>query len=65
MTTTTKEYTDKVCRDCGARIEYLADFPGPRCLACHAKKVEHEPLERPDFTKAIALGRRTSLKMAR
>ncbi len=24
----------KVCRDCGKPIEYLTDFPGPRCLPC-------------------------------
>ena len=49
------EYDDppKICKDCGAKIEFLADFPGPRCLNCHAKKVSKEPLERPDFTKGI------------
>lgn len=43
----------KLCKDCTQKIEFLCDFPGPRCLACHAKKTEHEPLERPDFTKAL------------
>lgn len=48
----------KHCKDCGLPIEYLADFPGPRCLKCHAKKVEHEPLERPDFARALGVARR-------
>jgi hypothetical protein len=52
---TTTETSGKVCRDCKAEIEYLADFPGPRCLKCWAKKVENEPLERPNFIKAINL----------
>lgn len=51
---------EKTCKDCGAKIEYLADFPGPRCLKCWAKRMEGQPLERPDFIKAIQtrLGRR-------
>lgn len=48
----------KICKDCGRKIEYLADFPGPRCLVCHAKKVENEPLEKPNFIKAINIKKR-------
>ena len=54
----TKELSGKVCRDCKAEIEYLCDFPGPRCLKCHAKKMEGRPLERPDFRKALRVDRR-------
>ena len=43
----------KTCIGCGVKIEYLADFPGPRCLECHAKKVDGMPLEKPDFIKAV------------
>ena len=50
-----KEYSGKDCRDCKEPIELFCDFPGPRCLSCHARNVEGWPLERPDFGKAIKL----------
>ncbi len=46
----------KTCKDCKREIEYLADFPGPRCLACHAAIWEKVPLSqmpRPNFVAAI------------
>lgn len=58
-----KEHDDsKVCIDCGDVIEYLADFPGPRCLKCHAAKMDKLPLERPDFVGALNLTRRRRAK---
>lgn len=47
------QYSGKVCIGCKQQIEYLADFPGPRCLNCHIKQCEGKPLEKPDFRKAI------------
>jgi DNA-directed RNA polymerase subunit RPC12/RpoP len=26
--------TDYTCADCGATVDYLEVFPGPRCLEC-------------------------------
>ncbi len=48
----------KTCKDCGKEIEYLADFPGPRCLPCHAAIWDKLPPQRPDFIKAINIGKR-------
>jgi hypothetical protein len=31
MSETPDTYT---CRDCGATVDYLEVFPGPRCLSC-------------------------------
>jgi len=31
-----------VCRDCGATVEHLEVFPGPRCLACWTPIGERE-----------------------
>lgn len=55
-----EEDSGKDCIDCGNRIEWLADFPGPRCLNCHARKMEGQPLGRPDFVGALGFrkGRR-------
>jgi hypothetical protein len=25
----------KICKNCGDKIEHLADFPGPLCLKCY------------------------------
>ena len=54
-----------ICIECKREVAELEVFPGPRCLACHARKVEHEPLERPDFVGAINGIRRARQPKAR
>jgi DNA-directed RNA polymerase subunit RPC12/RpoP len=42
----------KPCIECGTPVPELQRFPGPRCLACHARKVEREePVPMPDFRR--------------
>ena len=55
-----KEYAKDAaltCKACGKPVPELEVFPGPRCLACHAKKFDREyankPLPRPDFMAAL------------
>lgn len=46
----------KTCKDCGATVPELEVFPGPRCLACHAKWFDSIPLNqhaKPNFVAAI------------
>lgn len=46
----------KTCKDCGNEIALYTDFPGPRCLACHAREFNRVPPERwdrPDFGKTV------------
>lgn len=43
----------KMCRDCASDIEFLCDFPGPRCLRCWEVKMADAPLERPDFAATV------------
>lgn len=47
-----------ICAKCGNEIHWLAVFPGQYCLACHAKRCEGLPLERPDFIGALNLKRK-------
>jgi anaerobic ribonucleoside-triphosphate reductase len=49
------------CKDCGKQVEEMEVFPGPLCLACHARKFDAEVartgrLPRPDFIKAVKIG---------
>ncbi len=49
-----------ICKDCGQQIEYLGEFPGPRCLSCHARKFDREValtgrLPKPNFAKTLNL----------
>lgn len=47
------------CKACGAGVAELEVFPGPLCLACHAKKFDADAringLPKPDFTKVVSL----------
>jgi hypothetical protein len=47
----------KACIECGTPVPELERFPGPRCLACHARKVEsEEPIpQMPNFFQAITI----------
>lgn len=50
----------KTCIDCDRTIDYLADFPGPRCLDCHARRFDQQvrvtgALPQPDFKKAVKI----------
>jgi hypothetical protein len=58
MPTNTSQDEVKICRDCKQEIEYLGEFPGPRCLACHAAKYDRElaltgKMPKPNFRKAV------------
>ncbi len=41
------------CKKCGEETDELAVFPGGICLSCYEKKMEGQPLEKPDFIRTI------------
>lgn len=43
------------CTQCNRTIDILETFPGGLCLQCHARKVEKEPLTKPDFIGTIKI----------
>ena len=41
------------CNTCPTMIDRLETFTGGICVKCHAKKVEGEPITKPDFIGTI------------
>lgn len=41
------------CKTCPTMIDKLETFTGGICVNCHAKKVEGEPITKPDFIGTI------------
>ena len=40
-----------VCAKCKSVEDELTRFPGSLCLACWERKMEGQPIERPDFSR--------------
>ena len=53
------------CATCKQVNDALTMFPGGICLACYEKKMADQPLERPNFIRAINLGKAGQAKRAR
>jgi hypothetical protein len=47
-------FTDtQPCSKCKSATAIVDLFPGKLCLKCYSEKMEHAPLEKPDFVAAV------------